>query len=64
MKTESKKKFLDTDQKSIASLFSKNFLNEEAISKLKKIVEMANKLDRNDLIYKTGNKKKGKIYDF
>ena len=25
---------------------------------------MENKLDRNDLIYKTGNKKKDKAYDF
>ena len=56
--------FLYTDQKPIASLFSKNFLNEEATFELNKIVEMENKLNRNYLIYKTGNKKKDKIYDF
>ena len=32
--------------------------------KLNKIVEMENKLDRNDLIYETSNKKKDKTYDF
>ena len=41
----------------IASLFSKDFLTEEAKYELNKIVEMENKLNRNDLIYKTGSKK-------
>ena len=59
-----KKKFLGTDQKSIASLFSKDFLNEEATFELNKIVEMKNKLNRDDLIHKTGNKKKDKTYVF
>ena len=45
-------------------MFSKYFLNEEAIYKLSKIVEMENKFDRNDLLYKTGNRKKRKIYHF
>ena len=45
------KNVLDTDQKSISSLFSKNVINEEATYELNKIVEMENKLDRNDLIY-------------
>ena len=35
-----KKKFSDTDQKSIVSLFSKDFLNEEATHESNKIVEM------------------------
>ena len=58
------KKYLDTDQKSIASLFSKDFLNEEATYELNKIVKMKNKINRDDLIYKTGNKKNDKAYDF
>ena len=41
-------------------MFSKDFLNEEAIYELNKIVEMENKLNRDDLIYKTGNSKKDK----
>ena len=45
-------------KKKIASLFSKDFLNEEGTYELNKIVEMENKLNRDDLIYKTGNKKK------
>ena len=58
------KKYLDTDQKSIPSLFSKDFLNEEATYELNEIVEMKNKINRDDLIYKTGNKKNDKAYDF
>ena len=49
---------------SIATLFSKNFLTEEATYKLKKIAEIENKLNRDDLINKTGNQKKDKTYDF
>ena len=56
--------FFDTNQKSIASLFSKKFLNEEARHELIKIVEIENKLNRDDLIYKTVNKKKDKTSDF
>ena len=52
------KMFLDTNQKSIASLFFKDYLNEEATYELNKIVEDKNKLDRDHLIHKTGNKKK------
>ena len=51
-----RKNFLDKDQKSIASLFSKDFLNEETLYELKKIVEVENKLNGDYLIYKTGNK--------
>ena len=57
---QSQKRFLEADQKSIASLFLKDFLNEEATYELKKIVEMENKLYRDDLIYNAGNKKKDK----
>ena len=52
------KKNLDTDQKSIASLFSEHFSIEEAVYELNKIVEIENKLNRDDLINKTGNKKR------
>ena len=52
------------NKKSIASLFSKNVLNEEPTYELKKIVEMENKLNRDDLIFKTSNKKNDKTYDF
>ena len=51
------KQLLKTDQKSIASLFSKNVLIEEPAYELNKIVEIGNKLNRVNLIYKTGNKK-------
>ena len=47
----------------MASLFSKNFLNEEATYELIKVVEIENKFDKNDLIYNTGSKKKDKTYD-
>ena len=57
---QSQKRFLEADKKSIASLFLKDFLNEEATYELKKIVEMENKLYRDDLIYNAGNKKKDK----
>ena len=47
-------------------MFLKHFLNEEATCEFNKIVEMHNKLktSRVDLIYKTGNKKNDKTYDF
>ena len=60
---QKQKKFSDTDEKSVASLFSKAFLTEDSYE-LNKIAEMENKLKRDDLIYKTGNKKKNKTYDF
>ena len=50
-----RKHFLDKDQKSIASVFSKDFLNEEHLYELNKIVEVENKLSGEYLIYKTGN---------
>ena len=45
-------------------MFSKDFLYEEATYELNKIVEIENKIDGKELIYKTGNKKKDKTYDF
>ena len=44
-------------------MFSKDFLNEEATYGLNKIAEMEYKLNRDDLIYKTGNGKKNKTND-
>ena len=41
-------------------MFTNDFLNEEATYELNIIVEMENKLNRDDLIYKAGNKKKDK----
>ena len=58
------KQFLDLDQKSIASLFSKDFLNEKATHELNNIVEIENKRNRDDLIYTMRNKEKDKTYDF
>ena len=43
---------------------SKNCVNEKAACELNKIVQMKKKFNRDDLIYKTGNKKKDKAYDF
>ena len=47
VKALKKRVFLDKDKKSIASLLSKDFLNEESTYELKKFVDMENKLDRN-----------------
>ena len=58
------KKNLNTDKKSIAPLFSKDFLNEEATYELNKTTVMEKKPDRNDLIYKSSNNKKDKTFDF
>ena len=44
-------------------MLSKELLNEEATPELNKILEMENKLKRNNLINKTENKKKDKIFD-
>ena len=61
---QSQKKFLGTDENSIVSLFSKDFVNEESTYELNKIVEMENKINGDNLIHKTDNNKKDKIYDF
>ena len=45
-------------------MFPKDFRNIEATDELNKIVETEKKLNRDDLIYKTGNKKKDKTCDF
>ena len=54
---QQRQKTESTNKKSIASLFSKNVLNEEPTYELNKIVEMESKFNRDDLIFKTSNKK-------
>ena len=55
-----KEQFLDTDYKSIDSLFSKDSLNEEAKYELNKTLEIENKNNRVNLIFEASNKKKDK----
>ena len=50
MKTEWKKK--------LPFFCSNNYLNKEATYEINEILEKENKLDINDLVYKTGNEKK------
>ena len=52
MKTEWKKK--------LPFFCSNNYLNEEATYEINEILEKENKLDINDLVYKTGNEKRFK----
>ena len=64
IKNRIEQQFLSTDKKSIASLFLKASLNEETTYDLNNIVKIEYKLNKDYLIYKTGNNKKDKIYDF
>ena len=57
-------KNLNAGQKFITNVFSKTFLGEEAMYELKKTKEIGQTINRDDLTYKTGNKKKDKTYDF
>ena len=45
-------------------MFSKDSLNEETPYELNKIVEMEDKLNKDHLIYKTGNREMDKTYAF
>ena len=45
-------------------MFSKEFFYEEAVYELYKIKDIAEKINRDDLIYKSGNKKQDKKFDF
>ena len=45
-------------------MFSKEFLYEEAVYELYKIKDIEEKINRDDLIYKSGNKKQDKKFDF
>ena len=60
IKNRIKRQILDTEQKPITDLFSKGLLSEEVICELNKTEETEQKIDRDDLIYKTGYKKKKK----
>ena len=58
MKTELEN-YLQTQIKNQTSLWSKEFVDEEAKYELSKIVEIVNRLNENDLNYNMGNKKRG-----
>ena len=45
-------------------MFSKKCITGEAIYELNKIVEIEQNINRDNLIYKLGDKKKDKTYDF
>ena len=64
MENRVEKQLLDKDKKSITFLFSEDLLNEEVTYKLNNVVEIENTLNKDDLSYKTGNKKENKTYDF
>ena len=49
--------------KSISNLISNNFLFEEPIYELNKLIEMEQNINRDDLIYQIGNEKKDKTCD-
>ena len=51
---------MDTEEKSITSLFSKDFFSQEAAYELNKIKEMQQKINRDNSIYKTDHKKRDK----
>ena len=44
-------------------MFSKNVLTEEAIAQSLKITKIKKDINKNDLIHKTGNKKKVKKFE-
>ena len=58
MKTELENN-LQTQIKNQTSLWSKEFVDEEAKYELSKIVEIVNRLNENDLNYNMVNKKRG-----
>ena len=45
-------------------MFSEDLLTEEAIYDACRIIEIEQKINRDNLVYKTGDQKKGKTYDF
>ena len=51
---------MDTEEKSITSLFSKDFFSQEAAYELNKIKEIQQKINRDNSIYKTDHKKRDK----
>ena len=57
IKERSEKIILNTDQKLMRDLFSKDFLTAEATDELNKFTKVEGKFTKDDLIYKIGNKK-------
>ena len=57
IKERSEKQVLNTNQKLIRDLFSKDFLAAEATDALNKFTNIEGKITKDDLIYKIGNKK-------
>ena len=57
IKERSEKIILNTDQKLMRDLFSKDFLTAEATDELNKFTKVEGKITKDDLIYKIGNKK-------
>ena len=53
------KQFLGTDKKWISSIFSKYVLTEKAKNESIEIIKIRKQVNGDNLIYKTGNKKKG-----
>ena len=64
IKERSEKIILNTDQKLMRDLFSKDFLTAEATDELNKFTKVEGKITKDDLIYKIGNKKNNKTYEF
>ena len=63
IKNRVEKQLLDTDKKSNTTLFSKDVLTEEAMYQSIKITKIKKEINRNDLIHKTGNRKKVKKFE-
>ena len=57
IKERSEKIILNTDQKLMRDLFSKDFLTAEATDELNKFTKVEGKITKDDLIYKISNKK-------
>ena len=57
IKERSEKIILNTDQKLMRDLFSKDFLTAEATDELNKFTKVEGKITKDDLIYKIGDKK-------
>ena len=50
--------------KSIEDISGKGQLNQQVINELQRLAEIERKANKEDLLYKTGDNKKDKIYDF
>ena len=59
-----RKQILDRDEKSLTNFFSKHFSSEKAIYELNRIKEIEQKINKDDLVYKAGDKEKDKTCYF